>query len=109
SANRTAKSKHKAQVQLFAPVALSIGRADLSITSGSSSSCDGFSRGQSQRPRSRHATATTIRAATSMMRTNKFEESMRARSLSRVFYTNANYDSLILELAGENAHASLLS
>lgn len=32
---------------------------------------------QNQRPRSRHATATTIRAATSMMRTNKVEESMR--------------------------------
>ena len=32
---------------------------------------------QNQRPRSRHATATTIRAATSMMRTNKLEESMR--------------------------------
>ena len=32
---------------------------------------------QNQRPRSRHATATTIRAATSMMRTNKVKESMR--------------------------------
>ena len=31
---------------------------------------------QYQRPRSRHANATTTRAATSMTRTNKFEESM---------------------------------
>jgi hypothetical protein len=40
---------------------------------------------QNQRPRSRHPTATTIRAARIMIRTNKVEESMRP-SLTSVEY-----------------------
>jgi hypothetical protein len=72
---------------------------------------------QNQRPRSRHATATTIRAATSMMRTNKVEESMRP-SRTTVEYHSFNlmccvterdtFDQLDRRSAGVSPHRSLL-